>query len=120
MAPGGKSFLLAHKAAVCDAVFYYQRSRTGWKTLAQADVLGVGAAGRNLCTRLLRAPLQLPLPHEPGAAPNSSLPKGGVKPVVRGQVRISEETSGPKTYTAGPAILLFHSSSFCYKVDEMQ
>lgn len=120
VAPGGKSFLLAHKAAVCVAVFYYQHSRAGWKKLAQADVLGVGVAGRNLCTRLLRTPLQLPPPPKPGAAPDSSLPKGDIRPVVRGQARISEEMFRPKAYTAGPGILVFHSTSFCYNVDEMQ
>lgn len=79
VAPGGKSFLLAHKAAVCVAVFYYQRSSAAWEKQAQADVLGGGRVEgfmHQTPGKILQTPLQIPLSQEPGAALTASPPEG--------------------------------------------
>lgn len=79
VAPGGKSFLLAHKAAVCVAVFYYQRSSAAWEKQAQAGVLGVGMGEgfmHQTPGKILQTLLQVPLSQEPGAALTASPPEG--------------------------------------------
>lgn len=80
----GNCFLLAHKAAVCVSVFYYQCTSGGW-----VDGLRVDLCMHQTPGEILRTPLQIPLSHEPGAAPKSSQREGDIKPVVRGQVGIS-------------------------------
>lgn len=83
-------------------MFYYQRSSAAWEKQAQADVLGGGSVEGFMHQtpgaskpqgHLYRFPC-----HRSQVQPSQPVcPRGqDVKPVVRGQVRISEERSGTK------------------------